>query len=159
MTRIAIIAGVTGQGRFLPRRTSVKDKIMKRRSLSFATRRIEHLRYGFDVHALGLQVHYGESGRLKAIVADQAPDMALGNARERGSGDNGARLCRSACGLIEIARRSFGHVPALDRDRELRERLKNVARRAPALALSDALSSDPTGKLARKPQDDRAADR
>jgi transposase InsO family protein len=34
---------------------------------------------------------------------------------------------RRACGLIEITRRSFGHAPGQDRNRELRERLRALA--------------------------------
>jgi GDPmannose 4,6-dehydratase len=81
MARVALITGVTGQdgsylAEFLLRKGYQVHGIV-RRSSSFATARIDHLRKGFEVPGGGLQLHYGDLGDgtgLRRIIEQVLPD-------------------------------------------------------------------------------------
>ena len=81
MSKTALITGVTGQdGSYLADLLLAKGyKVhgIVRRTSSFATGRIDHLRRGFDGGHSGLQLHYGDLGDgtgLRRIVELVAPD-------------------------------------------------------------------------------------
>ncbi|HXN85329.1 MAG TPA: GDP-mannose 4,6-dehydratase [Candidatus Binataceae bacterium] len=81
MANIALITGVTGQdGSYLAELLLKKGYEVHgivRRSSSFATGRIDHLRRGFDVPGNGLQLHYGDLGDgtgLRRIIEQVRPD-------------------------------------------------------------------------------------
>jgi GDPmannose 4,6-dehydratase len=81
MSKTALITGVTGQdGSYLAQLLLAKGYNvhgMVRRTSSFATGRIDHLRKGFDADQAGLQLHYGDLGDgtgLRRIVELVAPD-------------------------------------------------------------------------------------
>ena len=81
MAKIALITGVTGQdGSYLAELLLKKGYEVHgivRRSSSFATGRIDHLRSGFDVPGNGLQLHYGDLGDgtgLRRIIEQVRPD-------------------------------------------------------------------------------------
>src|ERR1700676_3941329 len=77
----ALITGVTGQdgsylAEFLLKKGYEVHGIV-RRSSSFATARIDHLRRGFDVPGEGLQLHYGDLGEgtgVRRIIEQVRPD-------------------------------------------------------------------------------------
>ncbi len=81
MSKTALITGVTGQdgsylAEFLLAR-GYKVHGMVRRTSSFATGRIDHLRQGFDPGHPGLQLHYGDLGDgtgLRRVIELVAPD-------------------------------------------------------------------------------------
>ncbi|HLI79352.1 MAG TPA: GDP-mannose 4,6-dehydratase [Candidatus Binataceae bacterium] len=81
MPKVALITGVTGQdgsylAEFLLQKGYEVHGIV-RRSSSFATARIDHLRRGFDVPGEGLQLHYGDLGDgtgLRRIIEQVRPD-------------------------------------------------------------------------------------
>jgi GDPmannose 4,6-dehydratase len=81
MAKTALITGVTGQdGSYLAEFLLAKDYNvhgMVRRTSSFATGRIDHLRQGFETAHSGLQLHYGDLGDgtgLRRIIELVAPD-------------------------------------------------------------------------------------
>ncbi|MGO9452811.1 MAG: GDP-mannose 4,6-dehydratase [Candidatus Binataceae bacterium] len=81
MAKVALITGVTGQdGSYLAELLLNKGYEvhgMVRRTSSFATGRIDHLRSGFGTSAQGLQLHYGDLGDgtgLRRIVEQVRPD-------------------------------------------------------------------------------------
>ncbi len=81
MAKCALITGVTGQdGSYLSELLLTKGYQVHgvvRRTSSFATGRIDHLRHGFDVGGGGLQLHYGDLGDatgLRRILGQTAPD-------------------------------------------------------------------------------------
>jgi GDPmannose 4,6-dehydratase len=81
MSKIALITGVTGQdGSYLAELLLAKGYDvhgMVRRTSSFATGRIDHLRKGFDASHEALQLHYGDLGDgtgLRRIIELVAPD-------------------------------------------------------------------------------------
>ena len=81
MPRVALITGVTGQdGSYLSEFLLGKGYEVHgivRRSSSFATARIDHLRKGFEVPGGGLQLHYGDLGDgtgLRRIIEQVRPD-------------------------------------------------------------------------------------
>ncbi len=81
MAKIALITGVTGQdGSYLAELLLTKGYEVHgivRRSSSFATARIDHLRRGFEVPGEGLQLHYGDLGDgtgLRRIIEQVRPD-------------------------------------------------------------------------------------
>ena len=81
MAKIALITGVTGQdGSYLSELLLKKGYEVHgivRRSSSFATARIDHLRRGFDVPGEGLQLHYGDLGDgtgIRRIIEQVRPD-------------------------------------------------------------------------------------
>jgi GDPmannose 4,6-dehydratase len=81
LTKVALITGVTGQdGSYLAELLLSKGYEVHgivRRSSSFATGRIDHLRSGFDVPGNGLQLHYGDLGDgtgLRRIIEQVRPD-------------------------------------------------------------------------------------
>jgi GDPmannose 4,6-dehydratase len=81
MNKIALITGVTGQdGSYLAELLLAKGYDvhgMVRRTSSFATGRIDHLRKGFDADHAELQLHYGDLGDgtgLRRIIELVAPD-------------------------------------------------------------------------------------
>lgn len=81
MAKVALITGVTGQdgsylAEFLLNRGYEVHGIV-RRSSSFATGRIDHLRTGFGPSHSGLQLHYGDLGDatgLRRIIEQTRPD-------------------------------------------------------------------------------------
>jgi len=81
MAKVALITGVTGQdgsylAEFLLNRGYEVHGIV-RRSSSFATGRIDHLRTSFGRSHLGLQLHYGDLGDatgLRRIIEQTRPD-------------------------------------------------------------------------------------
>jgi GDPmannose 4,6-dehydratase len=81
LAKIALITGVTGQdgsylAEFLLKKGYEVHGIV-RRSSSFATARIDHLRRGFDVPGDGLQLHYGDLGDgtgIRRIIEQTRPD-------------------------------------------------------------------------------------
>jgi GDPmannose 4,6-dehydratase len=81
LAKVALITGVTGQdgsylAEFLLKKGYEVHGIV-RRSSSFATARIDHLRRGFDVPGEGLQLHYGDLGDgtgLRRIIEQVRPD-------------------------------------------------------------------------------------
>ena len=81
MSRTALITGVTGQdGSYLAELLLAKGYSvhgMVRRTSSFATGRVDHLRKGFDGGGSALALHYGDLGDgtgLRRIVELVAPD-------------------------------------------------------------------------------------
>jgi GDPmannose 4,6-dehydratase len=80
-TKVALITGVTGQdgsylAELLLKRGYEVHGIMRRTS-SFATGRIDHLRHGFSAGSAGLQLHYGDLGDatgLRRIIEQTRPD-------------------------------------------------------------------------------------
>ena len=81
MAQVALITGVTGQdGSYLAEfllRKGYETHGIVRRSSSFATARIDHLRRGFQVPGEGLQLHYGDLGDgtgLRRIIEQVRPD-------------------------------------------------------------------------------------
>ena len=81
MFKVALITGVTGQdGSYLAEFLLGKGYEVHgivRRSSSFATARIDHLRKGFEVPGGGLQLHYGDLGDgtgLRRIIEHVRPD-------------------------------------------------------------------------------------
>jgi GDPmannose 4,6-dehydratase len=81
MTKVALITGVTGQdGSYLAEfllKKGYEVHGMVRRTSSFATGRIDHLRKGFEPGAEGLQLHYGDLGDgtgLRRIIEQVRPD-------------------------------------------------------------------------------------
>jgi GDPmannose 4,6-dehydratase len=79
--RVALITGVTGQdGSYLAELLLNKGYEvhgMVRRTSSFATGRIDHLRRGFGTSPDGLQLHYGDLGDgtgLRRIIEQVSPD-------------------------------------------------------------------------------------
>ncbi|HUY18539.1 MAG TPA: GDP-mannose 4,6-dehydratase [Candidatus Binataceae bacterium] len=81
MAKVALITGVTGQdgsylAEFLLNRGYEVHGIV-RRSSSFATGRIDHLRKGYGPSHAGLQLHYGDLGDatgLRRIIEQTRPD-------------------------------------------------------------------------------------
>ena len=81
MSKVALITGVTGQdgsylAEFLLNKGYEVHGIV-RRSSSFATGRIDHLRHGYGPHASALQLHYGDLGDatgLRRIIEQTLPD-------------------------------------------------------------------------------------
>jgi len=81
LAKIALITGVTGQdgsylAEFLLKKGYEVHGIV-RRSSSFATGRIDHLRRGFDVPGDWLQLHYGDLGDgtgIRRIIEQTRPD-------------------------------------------------------------------------------------
>ena len=81
MAKVALITGVTGQdGSYLAElllKKGYEVHGMVRRTSSFATGRIDHLRSGFGSGAGGLQLHYGDLGDgtgLRRIIEQVRPD-------------------------------------------------------------------------------------
>ncbi|MFZ0889785.1 MAG: GDP-mannose 4,6-dehydratase [Candidatus Binataceae bacterium] len=81
MAKVALITGVTGQdGSYLAELLLGKGYEVHgivRRSSSFATGRIDHLRKGFGADGRGLQLHYGDMGDgtgLRRIIEQTRPD-------------------------------------------------------------------------------------
>ncbi len=81
MPKVALITGVTGQdGSYLAELLLHKGYEVHgvvRRSSSFATGRIYHLRRGYGGSATGLQLHYGDLGDatgLRRIIEQTLPD-------------------------------------------------------------------------------------
>src|SRR5208337_4045258 len=81
MAKVALITGVTGQdGSYLAELLLGKGYEVHgvvRRSSSFATGRIDHLRKGFGADGGGLQLHYGDMGDgtgLRRIIEQTRPD-------------------------------------------------------------------------------------
>jgi GDPmannose 4,6-dehydratase len=81
MARVALITGVTGQdGSYLAEFLLDKGYDvhgMMRRTSSFATGRIDHLREGFRTKGPPLQLHYGDLGDgtgLRKIIEETQPD-------------------------------------------------------------------------------------
>src|SRR5271157_1162653 len=81
MAKIALITGVTGQdGSYLAELLLGKGYEVHgvvRRTSSFATGRIDHLRQGFKSNGGGLQLHYGDLGDgtgLRRIIEQTRPD-------------------------------------------------------------------------------------
>jgi GDPmannose 4,6-dehydratase len=79
--KVALITGVTGQdGSYLAELLLGKGYEVHgivRRSSSFATGRIDHLRKGYDVPGEGLQLHYGDMGDgtgIRRIIEQVRPD-------------------------------------------------------------------------------------
>jgi GDPmannose 4,6-dehydratase len=81
LAKVALITGVTGQdgsylAEFLLKKGYEVHGIVRRTS-SFATARIDHLRRGFDVPGEGLQLHYGDLGDgtgIRRIIEQVRPD-------------------------------------------------------------------------------------
>jgi GDPmannose 4,6-dehydratase len=81
MAKVALITGVTGQdgsylAEFLIKQGYEVHGIVRRTS-SFATGRIDHLRKGFGTGPSSLQLHYGDLGDgtgLRAIIEQVRPD-------------------------------------------------------------------------------------
>jgi GDPmannose 4,6-dehydratase len=81
MAKVALITGVTGQdGSYLAELLLAKGYIVHgivRRSSSFATGRIDHLRKSYAPEQSGLQLHYGDMGDatgLRRIIEQTGPD-------------------------------------------------------------------------------------
>ncbi|HLW71170.1 MAG TPA: GDP-mannose 4,6-dehydratase [Candidatus Binataceae bacterium] len=81
MAKVALITGVTGQdGSYLAEFLLNKDYEVHgivRRTSSFATGRIDHLRRGYGAGAAGLQLHYGDLGDatgVRRIIEQTRPD-------------------------------------------------------------------------------------
>ncbi|MHB8384191.1 MAG: GDP-mannose 4,6-dehydratase [Candidatus Binataceae bacterium] len=81
MPKVALITGVTGQdGSYLAELLLTKGYQVHgivRRTSSFATGRIDHLRKGFTPGSDGLQLHYGDLGDgtgLRRIIEQVRPD-------------------------------------------------------------------------------------
>jgi GDPmannose 4,6-dehydratase len=81
MAKVALITGVTGQdgsylAEFLIKKGYEVHGIVRRTS-SFATGRIDHLRHGYGVDKSTLQLHYGDLGDatgLRRIIEQTRPD-------------------------------------------------------------------------------------
>jgi GDPmannose 4,6-dehydratase len=80
-TKVALITGVTGQdGSYLAElllKRGYEVHGIVRRTSSFATGRIDHLRHGFGAGGAGLQLHYGDLGDatgLRRIIEQARPD-------------------------------------------------------------------------------------
>jgi len=80
-TKVALITGVTGQdGSYLAElllKRGYEVHGVVRRTSSFATGRIDHLRHGFGAGLGGLQLHYGDLGDatgLRRIIEQTRPD-------------------------------------------------------------------------------------
>src|SRR5579885_295480 len=81
MSKVALITGVTGQdGSYLAElllKKGYEVHGMVRRTSSFATGRIDHLRNGFGGNSRGLQLHYGDLGDgtgIRRISEQVRPD-------------------------------------------------------------------------------------
>jgi GDPmannose 4,6-dehydratase len=81
MAKVALITGVTGQdGSYLAELLLKKGYQVHgivRRTSSFGTGRIDHLRRGYGANATGLQLHYGDLGDatgLRRIIEQTLPD-------------------------------------------------------------------------------------
>src|ERR1700726_130000 len=81
MAKVALITGVTGQdGSYLAEfliKQGYEVHGMVRRTSSFATGRIDHLRKGYAPGSEGLQLHYGDLGDgtgLRRIIEQVRPD-------------------------------------------------------------------------------------
>src|SRR5258708_23966527 len=81
MAQVGLITGVTGQeGSYLREflmKKGYEVHCMVRRTSSFATGRIDHLRKGFGPGSEGLQLHYGDLGDgtgLRRIIEQVRPD-------------------------------------------------------------------------------------
>ncbi len=81
MSKVALITGVTGQdGSYLAElllKKGYEVHGMVRRTSSFATGRIDHLRNGFGGNSRGLQLHYGDLGDgtgIRRIIEQVRPD-------------------------------------------------------------------------------------
>jgi GDPmannose 4,6-dehydratase len=81
LAKVALITGVTGQdGSYLAElllKKGYETHGIVRRSSSFATARIDHLRRGFNVPGEGLQLHYGDLGDgtgLRRIIEQVRPE-------------------------------------------------------------------------------------
>jgi len=81
MPKVALITGVTGQdGSYLAELLLGKGYEvhgMVRRTSSFATGRIDHLRSGYGANSQGLQLHYGDLGDgtgIRRIIEQVKPD-------------------------------------------------------------------------------------
>jgi len=81
MAKVALLTGVTGQdGSYLAELLLKKGYEVHgivRRTSSFGTARIDHLRRGYGVGASGLQLHYGDLGDatgLRRIIEQTLPD-------------------------------------------------------------------------------------
>jgi GDPmannose 4,6-dehydratase len=81
MNRVALITGVTGQdGSYLAEFLLAKGYQVHgvvRRSSSFATGRIDHIRHGFGTRNESFQLHYGDLGDgtgLRRIIEQVRPD-------------------------------------------------------------------------------------
>jgi GDPmannose 4,6-dehydratase len=81
MAKVALITGVTGQdGSYLSELLLKKGYEVHgivRRTSSFATGRIDHLRKGYGLSPSGLQLHYGDLGDatgLRRIIEQTLPD-------------------------------------------------------------------------------------
>ncbi len=81
MAKVALLTGVTGQdGSYLAEFLLNKGYQVHgvvRRSSSFATGRIDHLRHGYRGNSSGLQLHYGDLGDatgLRRIIEQVRPD-------------------------------------------------------------------------------------
>ena len=81
MAKVALITGVTGQdGSYLAElllRKGYEVHGVVRRTSSFATGRIDHLRKGFSASGSPLQLHYGDLGDatgLRRIIEQTRPD-------------------------------------------------------------------------------------
>jgi GDPmannose 4,6-dehydratase len=81
MGKVALITGVTGQdGSYLAEfllKHGYEVHGVVRRTSSFATGRIDHLRRGYGANATGLQLHYGDLGDatgLRRIIEQTRPD-------------------------------------------------------------------------------------
>jgi GDPmannose 4,6-dehydratase len=81
MAKVALITGVTGQdGSYLAEfllKKGYEVHGMVRRTSSFATGRIDHLRKGYGPGSEGLQLHYGDLGDgtgLRRIIEQVRPD-------------------------------------------------------------------------------------
>jgi GDPmannose 4,6-dehydratase len=81
MAKVALITGVTGQdgsylAEFLIKKGYQVHGIVRRTS-SFATGRIDHLRHGYSVTDSALQLHYGDLGDatgIRRIIEQTRPD-------------------------------------------------------------------------------------
>lgn len=81
MAKVALITGVTGQdGSYLAELLLKKDYEVHgivRRTSSFATGRIDHLRHGYGPDSSALQLHYGDLGDatgIRRIIEQTRPD-------------------------------------------------------------------------------------
>jgi GDPmannose 4,6-dehydratase len=81
MAKVALITGVTGQdGSYLAEfliKQGYEVHGVVRRTSSFATGRIDHMRKGFGAGPSPLQLHYGDLGDgtgLRAIIEQVRPD-------------------------------------------------------------------------------------
>ena len=147
LAKVALITGVTGQdGSYLAELLLKKGYEVHgivRRSSSFATGRIDHLRRGYDVPGEGLQLHYGDLGDgtgLRRIIEQVRAGRGL---QSRGAVAR-ANLVRSA-GVYRRCGRPGHAAAARDAARP------QSAARAPA-RLYQAGSSEMFGKVDEIPQ-------